>query len=252
MKPTIQLYQGDCLDLLPNLPDKSVDLILADLPYGTTASKWDNLINAEKLWKQYERVIKDRGAIVLFSSGRFTQKLIQSNEDLYRYKWIWIKTRVGNFVNAKNRPLTNYEEICVFSKGITANTKHTERKMHYYPQGLIEVNKKVSAGGSKFGTMHGSRPSHQTSYTAKYTNYPTDVLEFASVGKPLHPTEKPVDLLEYLIRTYTQEGETVLDNTMGSGSTGEACFNTNRHFIGMELTDKYYKIAEQRLNDLQK
>lgn len=248
----IKLLHGDCLELMKDIPDKSIDMILTDPPYGTTASKWDSVIPFEMLWEQYERTIKDNGAIVLFSSGRFTQRLIQSNEDLYRYKWVWVKTRVGNFVNAKNRPLTNYEEICVFSKGITANTKHTERKMQYYPQELIEVNKKVNAGESKFGTMHGKQPSHQPSYTVNYTNYPTDVLEFASVGKPLHPTQKPVSLLEYLVKTYTNEGETVLDNCMGSGSTGVACLNTNRKFIGMELDAEYFEIAKQRISEAQR
>lgn len=244
-----EVYLGDCLDKMEGIPSKSVDLILTDLPYGTTASNWDSIICFETLWKHYERIITDNGAIVLFSSGQFTNKLINSNTDLYRYKWIWEKTRTGNFVNANNRPLTSYEEICVFSKGITANTSNEDLKMNYYPQGLKRVDKKVVAGSSKFGSMHGKRPGHRAEYIAKYTNYPKDILKYPSVGKPVHPTEKPVPLLEYLIKTYSKENEVVLDNTMGSGSTGEASINTNRQFIGIELDEEYYKIAMERIEE---
>lgn len=240
----IDLQQGDCLELMKGIPDGSIDMILCDLPYGTTASKWDKVLPAERLWEQYLRIIKPKGAIVLFASGQFTNKLINSQNDIYRYKWIWEKTRSGNFINANNRPMTRYEEICVFSKGITANTENTDLKMNYYPQGLVEINKIKKNGETKFGTMAGKRPSHKKVTVQKYTNYPNDVLKFDCVSKPEHPTQKPLGLLEYLIRTYACENETVLDNTMGSGSTGVACVNTNRNFIGMELEEKYFKIAE--------
>ena len=243
----INLQQGDCLELMKGIPDGSVDMILCDLPYGTSASVWDKVIQSDKLWKQYRRIIKPRGAIVLFASGQFTNKLINSQNDIYRYKWIWEKNRKGNFVNANNRPMTSYEEICVFSKGITANTKNTDLKMNYYPQGLIEINKTRKHGDTKFGTMAGKRPSHKKVTVQKFTNYPSDVLSFDAENKPQHPTQKPVPLLEYLIKTYTHEGETVLDNCMGAGSTGVACVNTGRSFIGMELEEKYFKIAEQRI-----
>lgn len=243
----INLQQGDCLELMKNIPDGSVDMILCDLPYGTTASAWDKVIQSDKLWKQYRRIIKPQGAIALFASGQFTNKLINSQDDIYRYKWIWIKNRPGNFVNAKNRPMTKYEEICVFSDGITANTKHLERKMVYHPQGLVEINKAAKHCDTKFGTMAGKRKSQKKVTVQKFTNYPTDVLNFDVEYKPKHPTQKPVDLLEYLIKTYTNENNTVLDNCMGSGSTGVACVNTNRNFIGMELEEKYFKIAEQRI-----
>lgn len=195
----------------------------------------------------YERIIKEDGAIVLFSSGQFTLKLQKSNERLYKYKWIWNKNKRGNFVNAKNRPMTAYEEICIFSKGNTANGSKV--RMKYFPQGLIEINKTRTNGKTMgFGTA-GRRPSHRAEILQKYSNYPCDVLNFDCVSKPQHPTQKPVDLLEYLIKTYTNEGEIVLDNCMGSGSTGVACVNTGRDFIGIELDNKYFEIAQQRIND---
>ena len=244
---SVKLLKGDCLELMKGIPDESIDMILCDLPYGTTANKWDKILPAKILWGQYLRIIKPKGAIVLFASGQFTNKLINSQNDIYRYKWVWEKNRRGNFVNAKNRPMTSYEEICVFSKGITANTKNTDLKMNYYPQGLIEINKIKKNGDTKFGTMAGKRPSHKKATVQKYTNYPSDILKFDCVSKPEHPTQKPLELLEYLIRTYTRENETVLDNAMGSGSTGVACVNTNRNFIGMELDEDYFKIAKERI-----
>lgn len=243
----IKLLNGDCLELMKDIPDKSVDMILCDLPYGTTANKWDKIIDSEKLWKEYERIITNKGAIALFSSGQFTNKLINSNENLYRYKWLWLKNKKRNFVNAKNRPMTQYEEICIFSKGITANTKHTERKMNYFPQGLTEINLKIKNRDSKFGTVVGKRPSHKKETVRTHTGYPSELLYYDCVNKPLHPTQKPVDLLEYLIKTYTKEGMTVLDNCMGSGSTGVACKKLNRNFIGMELDEGYFKVAEERI-----
>lgn len=243
-----KLYKGDCLEIMKDIPDKSIDMILCDLPYGTTASSWDKIIDSDKLWNEYERIIKDNGAIVLFASGLFTNKLINSNDKLYRYKWIWFKTKRGNFVNAKNRPMTSYEEICVFSKGATANG--SKIKMKYFPQGLKPIYKiNNDKSGSRFGTMAGKRPSHKQITIQEWTNYPFDVLQFDSVGKPIHPTEKPIELLKYLIKTYTNEGETVLDNCMGSGSTGVACKHTNRNFIGIELDDNYFEIAKKRIEE---
>lgn len=242
---TGMLLKGDCLGWMEKFPNSSVDMILADLPYGTTASQWDKIINSTELWKQYERVIKETGAIVLFSSGQFTNKLINSNDKLYRYKWIWFKTKRGNFVNAKNRPMTAYEEICVFSKGVTANG--CQNRMNYYPQGLIPTHKVNRDGGTRFGTMAGKRPSHQENTIQEWTNYPFDVLQFDSVGKPIHPTEKPVLLLEYLIKTYTLENEIVLDNTAGSCTTAVASKNTNRKWICIEQEEKYCQLSRERL-----
>lgn len=244
----IELCNGDCLELMKSIPDKSVDMILCDLPYGTTASDWDKIIDFKELWKQYERIIKNDGAIALFGSGSFTYKLIESNEKLYKYKWIWFKSKKGNFVNAKNRPMTSYEEIMMFSKGNTANG--SKIKMRYFPQGLVEKRTvRTDKSGTRFGTMAGKRPSHKETIVSEYTNYPFDVLQFDSEGKPIHPTQKPVALLEYLIKTYTNESETVLDNCMGSGSTGVACVNTNRNFIGIELDKDYFSIAKERIKN---
>lgn len=241
----IKLMHGDTIEKMKLLNDESIDLILADLPYGTTASSWDKIIDFKKMWAEYERIIKPQGAIVLFASGRFTNKLINSNEPIYRYKWIWKKNRAGNFVNANNRPMTSYEEICVFSKGVSANVKDLNRKMKYYPQGLVEVNKTIKHGDSKFGTMAGKRKGHKKETVQKYTNYPRDILEFDCVAKPQHPTQKPIELLEYLIRTYTKSSDLVLDNTMGSGSMGVAAVKSGRSFIGIELDNKYFEIAKK-------
>lgn len=245
----VKLYHGDCLEIMKQIPDKSIDLIICDPPFGTIACEWDNIINFKQLWEQYERIIKDDRAIVLFGSGQFTYKLISSNEDLYRYKWIWYKTKRGNFVNAKNRPMTAYEEVMVFSKASTANG--SKNKMLYNPQGLIPKTTVRHDAGSRFGTMAGKRPSHKETTVSEYTNYPCDVLEFASEGNPQHPTQKPVALIEYLIATYSNEGDTVLDNCMGSGTTGVAAVMAKRNFIGIELEDKYFNIAKSRIEDEQ-
>ncbi len=239
------LINADCLNVMKTLDDNSVDCVICDLPYGTTASSWDKIIDFNLLWNEYERIIKPSGAIALFSSGQFTYKLISSNEKLYKYKWVWVKTKKGNFVNAKNRPMTNYEEICMFSKGNTANGSKV--KMNYYPQGLIRCDKMVKHGDNQFGTMAGKRPSHKKETFKEFTNYPSDVLYFNSVSKPKHPTEKPLDLLEYLVKTYSKENDIVLDNTCGSATTLVACKHTNRRYIGVELNRDYYEISVKRL-----
>ena len=205
----INLYKGNCLELMDNIPDKSVDLILCDLPYGTTDCKWDIIIPFDLLWKQYNRVIKDNGAIVLFSAQPFTTKLIHSNLKNFKYCWYWRKKKANGFCFAKYQPMREIEEICVYYKKMPT----------YNPQGLIEIKnpkvrqKKVSVG-SIYNTKHLIKP-----FMSKYTNYPKNVLEFVHDKDRVHPTQKPVKLLEYLIKTYTNEGETVLDNCMGSGST---------------------------------
>ncbi len=247
----IDLRKGDCLELMQDIPDKSIDAIIADLPYGTTACKWDTVIPFEPLWEQYERIIKDDGAIVLFGSQPFTSALIMSNPKLFKYQWIWVKTKKTGFTNGKNRPLTQHEDVLVFSKANVANG--SKLMMKYNPQGLLPLNKIRKGDKNKSeGDFNGQkyyRPSQSKDYIQEFTNYPTTVLNFPSEGKILHPTQKPVALIEYLIKTYTNEGEAVLDNTMGSGTTGVACVNTNRSFIGIELDDKYFEIAEKRIND---
>ena len=226
----MQLIHGDCLEKMKEIPDKSIDMILCDLPYGTTACKWDSVIPFEPLWKQYNRVIKGNGAIVLFGSEPFSSQLRTSQMDKYKYDWVW-KKRPVNFLNAKIQPMREIENIMVF------NTKK------YYPQGLVScerVNKRSNSTETN--------GKHGLSNVSRFTNYPKQILEYIG-ERGLHPTQKPVALLEYLIKTYTNEGETVLDNCMGSGSTGVACVNTGRDFIGIELDDNYFQIAEKRIND---
>lgn len=239
-----KLIQGDCLDKMNDIADNSVDLILVDLPYNITKISWDCLIPFDKLWMQYKRIIKTNGNIVLFSAGLFTLNLIQSNIQDYRYKLIWKKNVPTGMSSAKYRPMKYYEEICVFG-----NSKAT-----YNPI----MKERVGVGKECYNYDHYCGDNNHIQLKKQKKKYnpnwvqPSDVLEFNVVpnrnGK-LHPTQKPVELLEYLIKTYTNEGETVLDNTMGSGSTGVACINTNRDFIGIELNDEYFKIAERRIEE---
>ena len=240
------LILGDCLTEMQNIPDGSVDMILCDLPYGTTQCKWDSIIPFEALWKQYERIIKDKGAIVLFATQPFTSKLICSNMNMFKYCWTWDKGKVGGFTSAKLKPLKMFEDICVFSNGATANCSN--RNMPYYPQGLIRVNKVSNSSTDKSETGYYRPSTAGKKYIQEYTNYPKQLLKFNLDKNRLHPTQKPVELLEYLIKTYTNEGETVLDNCMGSGSTGVACVHTGRNFIGIELDEKYFNIAKERID----
>lgn len=245
----MKLYNGDCLEIMKNIPDASVDMILCDLPYGTTACKWDTVIPFESLWEQYNRIIKDNGAIVLFGSEPFSSQLRMSQMKMFKYDWIWKKTRPTNFANAKKQPLRCIEIISVFCK----------QKTIYFPQGLKRINRTMRNSKSTGGDVvrsdiaessgKGKLRTAGSEYVQEFTNYPTQVIEFASESKTVHPTQKPVPLLEYLIRTYTNEGDTVLDNCMGSGSTGVACVNTNRDFIGIELEAKYYSIAKNRIKE---
>ena len=220
---------------MKNIPDKSIDMILCDLPYGTTHNKWDNVIPMEPLWEQYNRIIKDHGAIVLFSQMPFGASLIMSNPKMFRYEWIWEKNQAAGFLNAKKMPLRKHENILVFYKHLPT----------YNPQGLIKLDEPIQEEGSanRNGKNYGVADK---SFIRTHKNYPTDIITF-SKDAGYHPTQKPVDLLEYLIKTYTNEGDTVLDNCMGSGSTGVACVNTNRDFIGMELNEEYFKIACERI-----
>jgi site-specific DNA-methyltransferase (adenine-specific) len=232
----IDLRQGDCLDVMKTLPDKSVDMILCDLPYGTTKNKWDSIIPLDKLWEQYNRIIKDNGAIALFGSQPFTTNLNFSNIKNYRYEWVWLKNNSTGFQLANKRPLKKHELISVFYK----------KQPTYKPQGLKpygKINKRGSMG-ENWDEMRSNE------YIQQWTNYPTQILEFGYDKEKLHPTQKPVELLEYLIKTYTNEDDLVLDNCMGSGSTGVACVNTNRNFIGIELDKEYFEIAKERINEL--
>ena len=226
-----KIHLGDCLELMNGIPDKSVDMILCDLPYGTTACKWDSIIPFEPLWEQYERVIKDNGAIALTASQPFTTKLIGSNIDLFRYCWVWNKKISGNPLLAKHQPLKVHEDICIFSK----------KRHNYYPQMRKGKMRKKGGGRSKLFDMEMS---------AKYSDeyYPISIIEFSNAKRGIHPTQKPVELLEYLIKTYTSEGDLVSDNCIGSGSTAIAAINTNRNYMGIEMDEDYYKIANNRIN----
>ncbi len=224
------LFQGDCLELMHNIPDKSVDMILCDLPYGTTACKWDVIIPFDKLWAHYERVIKDNGAIVLFGSEPFSSHLRMSNMKMYKYDWFLNKNWVTGHLNAKKQPMRKIEIASVF------NVKE------YKPQGLLPYNKVKNRGVSSNTNREAGTINFQ-----EFTNYPNNLLDFIRDKETFHPTQKPVALLEYLIKTYTNEGDLVLDNTMGSGSTGVAAMNLNRMFIGIEKEPKYYEIAEKRI-----
>lgn len=228
------LYHGDCLDVMAGLPDASVDMILCDLPYGTTACKWDTVIPFEPLWAQYRRVAKRNAAIVLTASQPFTTSLIASNMREFRYCWVWDKTKGGNFALARKQPMKSHEDVCVFYRA----------QPTYNPE--MEVRGAVrKKGGGKASDNFGIVPS--VSYNNTY--FPKSIIQF-STGSRVdhhHPTQKPVALMEYLIRTYTHEGEAVLDNCMGSGTTGVACANTGRRFVGIERDDKYFAIASERI-----
>jgi site-specific DNA-methyltransferase (adenine-specific) len=247
----LQLIHGDCLEKMKDIPDKSVDMILCDLPYGTTDCKWDVIIPFEPLWEQYKRIIKDNGVIALFGSEPFSTKLRMSNFRLYRYDWYWEKTKAGLYQHAKNRPMKAIETISVFSKAKWGHKSQVKNRMPYNPQGITSAGKKIVTEGYNAGGVAGKRPNQVGKEYEAFTGFPKDILKFANIcGKQvLHSTQKPVDLLEFLIKTYTNENETVLDNCMGSGSTGVACINTKRNFIGIEKDDKYFEIARNRLEE---
>jgi len=303
---------GDCLEVMPKIPDKSIDMILCDLPYGTTACKWDTVIPFEPLWEQYKRIIKDNGAIVLTASQPFTSALVMSNIKMFKYEWIWIKNKTVGFTYSKIQPLRNTESILVFlddksnllhkfgiyikklriQKGLSlkdigniCNEKwyHRGGKMYfetgfhfpskrqyyilkkmlniddkydilldkpkYFPQGLKKINnpkmKNKKDTGKKW--IYSTESLTEKNYLVEYENYPKQTLFFDSEKNTLHPTQKPVALFEYLIKTYTNEGELVLDNCIGSGTTAVACVNTGRNFIGIELNKECVKIAEKRI-----
>ena len=234
----MQLLHGDCLELMKDIPDKSIDMILCDLPYETTAPSWDKHIDITQLWEQYNRIISKNGTIVLFASQPFTTKLISSNENSFMYCWYWLKNQGTNFFHAKRMPIRKVEEICVFKKG------------RYNPQitdGHIPTNSAKGCSNGK--AYHGTNTRDYDG--GKTTRFPVNILDFKCVDNysRLHSAEKPVALLEYLIKTYTNETETVLDNCMGSGSTGVACMNTGRNFIGIEKDDKYFEIAKKRIEE---
>lgn len=240
------LYHDDCFNIFPQLEDKSIDLVLCDMPYGTTACKWDTVIDLERMWKEIKRVVKLNGAIVLTASQPFTSVLVCSNLKTFKYQWYWRKSRPTGFANAKKQPLRQVEDVLIFYT----------LPPTYNPQGVIykpkTVKNSVSTGGStvqgeQIGSGKGSMRTPGKSYIQEYTNYPKNIIEINSEVSTKHPTQKPVALMEYLIKTYSNEGDTVLDFCMGSGTTGVACKNLNRNFIGIEKEENYFEIAKERI-----
>ena len=240
----IDLRLGDCLEVMKTIKDNSIDAIICDLPYGTTKNKWDSVINLDKLWFEYKRIIKDNGAIVLFAQTPFDKVLGCSNLDMLKYEWIWNKKRPTGYMNSNYAPMKQHENILVFSNKSACYVKDKKNAMNYYPQDLKVVNKKIkrTAQNGTYDNKHYDLESVQ-----KFTGYPKSIIEF-STETGLHPTQKPLELLEYLVETYTNEGDTILDNTMGSGTTMIACKNLGRNGIGIEKEEKYFKIAQERVN----
>ena len=233
----VDLHLGDCLDILPTLSDNSVDMLLVDLPYGTTACKWDSIIPLDELWEQYNRICKKNAAMVFTAVQPFTTALALSNIKNFKYEWIWEKSQGTNPMNVKVMPLKSHENILVFYR-----EKPTYNPQMWYSTpytGFVSDSAKIGEVYGKQQSKHRNNPEG--------SRFPKTVLKYKQ-EKGLHPTQKPVGLMEYLIKTYTNESDTVLDNTMGSGTTGLACLNTNRHFIGIESDKNYYNIAKDRLN----
>ena len=264
-----QLLLGDCLIEMNKIADGSVDLILCDLPYGTSDRKgtegkgtnrllgWDTVIPLDKLWEQYTRILKPLGTVVLTADQPFTSQLILSNLEWFKYEWIWKKKKTTGFLLANYRPMKCTEDVVVFSPGGAAAASRNGGNMTYNPQGLIEKNVKKKNSAKRLGNfLHNpehmgknNKLLHETEYEQKYTNYPSEIIEFGLDKDAIHPTQKPVALMEYLIRTYSNEGETVLDNCMGSGTTGVAAVMNNRNFIGIEMDKTYYEYAKERIKN---
>ena len=244
------VFEGDCLEIMKQLPDKSIDMVLCDLPYGTTQNKWDSVIPLGELWQQYRRIVKDDGAIVLTSQGMFTAELMVSNPKMFRYKWIWEKSKSTNFLNAKKQPLRKHEDVCVFYR----------RQPVYHPQ---MIDGEPYDKGIRKNQMSGSYGDFQPVHVhSDGKRYPTDIIYFKtaeSEGKVFHPTQKPVELGRYFVRTYTNPGDIVLDNTSGSGSFLVAALLEGRNFIGIEKNENvplfkkgdinYITVTKQRLRD---
>jgi site-specific DNA-methyltransferase (adenine-specific) len=242
-----RIYKGDCLEVMRDIPDKSVDCILCDLPFGTTKNSWDSIIPFDPLWEQYNRIIKDDGAIVLFSQQPFTSMLVMSNPKMFKYELIWEKENGTGFLNANHAPLKIHENILVFGKGATSPTKKSV-SMTYNPQKI--KGKPYTAVQGYSGNNYSPTKGNVT--VSDGMRYPTDILRFQRDKNKYHSTQKPVELLQYLIRTYTNEGDVVLDNTMGSGSTIIASIKEKRQYIGIEKDEHFFDIAKKRIeNELQ-
>ena len=238
----INLMLGDCLERMKEIPSGSVDMTLTDPPYGTTSCKWDSIIPLEPMWAQLKRIIKPNGAIVMTAANPFTSFLICSNTEMFKYSLVWNKSKVCHFAQAPYRFMTEHEDIVVFGYGGTS--KNSKNRMKYNPQGLEDCYKVCSGKGH---SDHRPSKTKQKDYIQKKTGYPKSIIRISSDRAKLHPTQKPVALMEYLIKTYTNEGDTVLDFCLGSGSTGVAAKNLNRDFIGIEMDEGYFNIAKERI-----
>ena len=237
-----QVIHGDCLQVMRDIKSESIDMILCDLPYGTTQCKWDTIIPFDKLWQQYKRVIKERGIIVLTATQPFTSALIMSNPDMFKYTWVWNKVKPTGHLNAKKQPLRLYEDVVVFYK------KHGTYNPIMTPYKKTRVNKPRTTIYEGDGTqVYGTYMDNGGTFKEYYPNQEIKISNANQRGK-LHPTQKPVELFEYLIKTYTNPGDLVLDNCIGSGTTAVACINTKRNFIGIELDEEYYKICLDRIS----
>jgi site-specific DNA-methyltransferase (adenine-specific) len=238
-----QLFNEDCLEAMKRIPSGSVDMVMADLPYGTTQNKWDSVIPLVPLWAQYMRICK--GAIVLTASQPFTSILVSSNLSMFKHEWIWVKDKGSNFANTVREPMKEHESVLVFAKSKWTYNKQMQERTG---GGLKAIGKPNGRGGFCSTTNYGSGNTERMSAILPELRVPTSWQKFTG-ERGAHPTQKPVALMEYLIRTYTNDGMTVLDNTMGSGTTGVACVHTNRNFIGIEREQSYFQIAEKRIGE---
>ncbi len=246
------IYNKDCLEGMKDIPDQSVNLILCDLPYGTASKnksiKWDTIIPFEPLWEQYKRILKEDGNIVLTASQPFTSMLVASNYEWFRYEWIWMKSKKTQFLTAKLMPLKQHENILVFTKHPIAPA--VKVKSTYNPQGLILINEKKTQKHKGSSSCISGRGNYEgKEFIKEFTNYPTSILSIANEGKTIHPTQKPLELFEYIVETYSNEGDLVLDNCIGSGTTAVVCINTKRKFIGYENEDNIFNLAKNRVNE---
>ena len=241
-----KIYNEDCIGDkgMCLIPDKSIDMILCDLPFGTTKCKWDSIIPFDKLWNQYNRIIKDNGVVALFAQTPFDKALGVSNLDMLKYEWIWEKSKPTGHLNANYAPMKKHENILIFTKSPTSYTKENKDTRYYVDFMLTPINKVVKRK-FKDDCVYDKNSNKNT--VQKFQGYPTDILKFNGVQKPIHPTQKPTELLEFFIKLYTKANETVLDNCLGSGSTAIAAINTNRNFLGFENDSTYYELAKDRV-----
>lgn len=249
MNLTARLWHGDCLSLMASIPDGSVDLIGTDLPYGAMKSGWDKALPMDRLWAEYRRILKRAGTVVMTTAGMFTARHMMAASDLYKYGLVWEKTRATCPMHAAYRPLSAHEDILVFSKGgigVRAN-----RRMTYNPQGLVQLETPRHRQQVGISALYDSYadPEHPVEWVQTHTAYPRSVQHFASVGNPIHNTQKPVELFDWIVRTYSNPGDVVLDNTMGSGTTGVAALAAGRSFIGIEKVAEFYETAVNRIRD---